>query len=320
VNADPWRLVPDWVREQLPVPPGDATPKARRLDFLAALQAREPLWVAVRAGDPKRIWNELRDAEVKPWIHRRLLNTAKLPLDTDISAIPACQDGRLVAQDLSSQAVGLVCDPDPGERWWDVSPENGLHALHLATLMQGKGVVVSTFDNERRRKETALRLRGFPVHNVTTRAWDGQHPPGKPGGFHGVLVDADCSGIGHWRRHPEARWLISAGSIPELVAIQLQTLDQAASRVAPGGTLVYTVATVTRAETVGVIGAFLESHPDFQLEPFPHPLDDETTSGTLQLWPQIHDSDARFIARMVKTPGAGSSPKSSAGGSGGASQ
>ena len=29
VNADPWRLFPAWLRDQLPVPPGDATPKMR---------------------------------------------------------------------------------------------------------------------------------------------------------------------------------------------------------------------------------------------------------------------------------------------------
>jgi 16S rRNA (cytosine967-C5)-methyltransferase len=117
-----------------------------------------------------------------------------------------------------------------------------------------------------------------------------------------VLVDAVCSGIGSWRRHPDARWIISADQIPELVAHQLQFLDVASTRVRPGGTLVYTVLTVTRNETIGVVNTFLESHPDFKLDPFPNPLDETTTGGTIQLWPQIHDADARFIARMVRKP------------------
>jgi 16S rRNA (cytosine967-C5)-methyltransferase len=49
------------------------------------------------------------------------------------------------------------------------------------------------------------------------------------------------------------------------------------------------------------VHAFLESHPEFQLQPFPHPLDDATTNGTVQLWPQIHDGDGRFIARMTRS-------------------
>jgi 16S rRNA (cytosine967-C5)-methyltransferase len=290
------------MREHLPVPPGDATPKARRLDFLAAVQSHPPLWAAVRGTDEKAVWNELKDSGMKPWPHRRITTAAKLPPDTDLSQTDAFQSGHLVTQDLASQAVGIVCDPDPGERWWDLRGENGLHALHLAALMAGKGLVVATFDNDRRRRETALRLRGFPFHNITTRLWDAKHAAGKAASFDGVLVDAVCSGIGSWRRHPEARWIISADQIPELITSQLQSLDIASTRVRPGGTLVYTVLTVTRAETIGVIGTFLESHPDFKLDPFPNPLDETTTNGTIQLWPQIHDADARFIARMIRKP------------------
>jgi 16S rRNA (cytosine967-C5)-methyltransferase len=302
VNADPWRLFPEWLRDELPVPPGDASPKARRLDFLGSLQSHSPLWVAVRGKDEKAVWNELRDAGLKPWVHRRLATAAKLPADTDLSLTEAFQSGRLVAQDLASQAVGIVCDPDAGERWWDLRGENGLHALHLAALMAGKGLVVSTFDNDRRRSDTALRLRAFPFHNITTRVWDGKRAAGKAASFDGVLVDAFCSGIGSWRRHPDARWIISASQIPELAAAQLQSLDVASTRVRPGGTLVYTVLTVTRSETIGVVNTFLESHPDFKLDPFPSPLEDTTTGGTIQLWPQTYDSEARFIARMVRKP------------------
>ena len=77
--------------------------------------------------------------------------------------------------------MALVCDPDPGERWWDVNADYGLHSLHLAALMKGKGLVVATFEQERRRKATALKLRTSPFHNITTRIWDGRHVAGKAG-------------------------------------------------------------------------------------------------------------------------------------------
>ena len=152
VNADPWRLFPAWMRDQLPVPPGDATPKVRKLDFLAALQARPPLWVAVRGQDEKSVWAELRDAGLKPWIHRRIPTAARLPPETDLTAFESFRSGQLIAHDIASQAVAIVCDPDPGERWWDVNGDNGLHSLHLAALMKGKGLVVCTFEQERRRE------------------------------------------------------------------------------------------------------------------------------------------------------------------------
>ena len=234
MNADPWRLFPAWMRDQLPVPPGIATPKARRLDFLAALQTRPPLWVGVRGQDEKTIWAALRDAGLKPWIHRRVPTAAKLPPETDLLPFEAFRTGRLVPQDLASQAVAIVCDPDPGERWWDVNGESGLHALHLAALMGGKGVVVCTFEQERRRRENAARLRRGAFHNITTRLWDGRHAAGKAGSYNGVLVDAVCSGIGSWRRHPDARWTMTAARIPELVERQLQCLDAASNGVRAG--------------------------------------------------------------------------------------
>jgi 16S rRNA (cytosine967-C5)-methyltransferase len=166
--------------------------------------------------------------------------------------------------------------------------------------MKGRGLVVSTFDQERRRKAIALKLRGSTYHNITTRVWDERHVAGKSGTYDGVLVDAISSGIGSWRRNPDMRWTTFAEQIPELAARQLQWLDIASTGVKPGGTLVYTVATVTQSETAGVVNAFLAAHPEFTLQPFPHPLEDAKTSGTLQLWPQIHDGEARYIARLMR--------------------
>ncbi|MBV8269133.1 MAG: hypothetical protein JO252_22655, partial [Planctomycetaceae bacterium] len=40
-------------------------------------------------------------------------------------------------------------------------------------------------------------------------------------------------------------------------------------------------------------------HPEFRLDPFPHPLADAPTNGTLLIWPQDADTDAVFVARMV---------------------
>ena len=300
VNADPWMLFPQWLRTELMLPPGVATPKARRLEFLAALQTKPPLWLAVRGADEKTAWAPLREAGLKPWIHRRVPSAGKLPAETDLSRFEDLRTGRLAVQDIASQAVALVCDPDPGERWWDSSGESALYAHHLASLMRGRGVVVCTFEQPARRHEASLRLRDGLLHNITTRLWDGKHVPGKTASYDGVVLEAVSSGVGSWRRHPDARWTVTAAQIPELAARQLQRLAVAAAGVRPGGTLVYTVATVTRSESVGVVQAFLAAHPEFGLEPFPHPLEEETTSGMLQIWPQAHDCEARFIARMVR--------------------
>jgi 16S rRNA (cytosine967-C5)-methyltransferase len=301
VNADPWLLFPTWLREQVPLPPGDLPAKARRLAFLHAVQSRGPLWVAIRGGSEKAIWIELREAGLNPWVHRQLPTAARLDPDTDLSELRAFREGELVIQDLVSQAVGKVCDPDPGERWWDVHAGAGLHALQLGALMENKGTVITTVENEKRRGETALRLRRHAFRNIAAKAWDGRHAPGKSGSFDGVLVDAPCSGVGHWRRHPEVRWTVSKDDLPRLAAQQRALLELACAAVRHGGTLVYSVATATVLETTEVVTAFLAAQPQFRLDPFPHPLEESSTSGMIQLWPQIHDGEARFIARMVRT-------------------
>ena len=276
----------------------------KRLAFLHALQTRWPLWVGVRGASEKVIWNELRGAEIKPWVHRRLETAARLDAETDLSPIRAYREGELVIEDLASQALGLVCDPDPGERWWDVIGGTALHALQLGSLMQGKGTVITTLEHEKRKQETALRLRRYRFRNIAAKVWDGRRPPGKPGTFDGVLVDAPSSGVGHWRRHPEVRWTVRKDDLPKLLLRQQQLLEAACPAVRPGGTLVYSVATATIPETVDLINGFLSAHPEFRLDPFPHPLEESTTPGMLQLWPHLHDAEARFIARMVRTPSA----------------
>src|SRR5262249_50599487 len=156
--------------------------------------------------------------------------------------------------------------------------EGGLHAFHLGALMGGKGSVVCAFDSERRRHEAALRLRRGAFHNITTKVRDKNHSIGKPASFDGVLVEAPSSGVGHWRRHPDGRWAVAAEQIPQYAGEQARLLDLASTRVRWGGTLVYTVPTLMRAETAGVVDAFLQSHPDYQLQPFPHPLEETTAS------------------------------------------
>jgi 16S rRNA (cytosine967-C5)-methyltransferase len=325
VTADPWRLFPAWLRDHLPLPPSGASPKIRYLELLHALQARPQLWVRAQGpgarlrggphpafgpplpegegqrGGTAALWAELREGGLKPWVHRHVPSAARLPADADVHHLPAFQRGALEIQDLAAQAVALGCDPDPGERWWDVCAGAGGKALHLAALMEGKGVVVATDVNAAKLKETVRRARRSPFRNLTTKVWDGHRVAGKPRSFDGVLIDAPCSAIGTWRRNPDARWTTPREAIARLAELQSQILDAAALGVRSGGTLFYSVCTLTPAETMGVIRPFLDSHTDFHLDPFPHPLTGAPTDGTLLIWPQEADTDAMFLARLVRS-------------------
>lgn len=301
VTADPWRLFPDWLREHLPLPPGEGPAKLRYVEFLRVLQTRSPLWMRVQGAEDAAVWEELRRLGVKPWVHRKVRSAAKLDADVDVYHLPPFERGTLEIQDLASQAVGLACDPDSGERWWDACAGAGGKSLHLAALMKGKGLVVATDVVEGKLKEAAQRARRSPFRNISTKVWDGRHVAGKTGSYDGVLVDAPCSAIGTWRRNPDARWTLDRDAIVRLSLVQAEILKAASAGVKVGGTLVYSVCTVTPTETTGVVQTFLAAHPGFRLDPFPHPLDGDATDGQTLIWPQVADSDAMFVARMVRT-------------------
>ncbi|MDX2088222.1 MAG: hypothetical protein SFX73_10235, partial [Kofleriaceae bacterium] len=99
------------------------------------------------------------------------------------------------------------------------------------------------------------------------------------------VLDAPCSGLGVLRRHPDAKWRLTAGDVPRLADLQRQLLDAVVPRLAPGGTLVYSVCTFTRAEGPQQIAA-LVARTGLRLV-------EEHRS-----WPP--DADAFYLARLVR--------------------
>ncbi|MGA8718484.1 MAG: hypothetical protein WB557_10800, partial [Solirubrobacteraceae bacterium] len=65
-----------------------------------------------------------------------------------------------------------------------------------------------------------------------------------------------------------------------------------AEALAPGGALVYSVCTISRAESEGVIDAFLRDHSDF------------VAQERVQLLPHREGTDGFFIARLGRASAA----------------
>jgi 16S rRNA (cytosine967-C5)-methyltransferase len=120
----------------------------------------------------------------------------------------------------------------------------------------------------------------------------------KRSNFHGVLVDAPCSGSGTWRRNPDARWSMEPGEVDRLRELQLSILRRAAGAVRQGGVLVYATCSMFREENEDVVNAFLKEENGFSPEPFEDPLNGERTQGTLRIWPWTADTDAMFVAHL----------------------
>ncbi len=77
--------------------------------------------------------------------------------------------------------------------------------------------------------------------------------------------------------------------------MQARILQAGAAAVRPGGVLVYSVCTISRAEGETVAQRFLAGHPDFAPDPF-----ESCDPGTshLQLLPHLDGTDGFFVARF----------------------
>jgi 16S rRNA (cytosine967-C5)-methyltransferase len=215
------------------------------------------------------------------------------------------QEGLWTVQDLGAQLVGHLVGARPGLRILDACAGVGGKATHLAQLA-GDQARIDAADQSVRKldllTDTARRLRlgsVTPIESDLTR-------PGPELGteYDAILLDAPCTGLGVIRRHPELKWRMRTPAVAELAALQRQLLAALWPRLRPGGLLVYSVCTFTRAEGPEQIDAFAAATPDAAVEP-PEPDDSVGDwspvlgpDGFMRTWPHRHDADAFFAARL----------------------
>ena len=217
--------------------------------------------------------------------------TAALERMNEPPPVTARADGYV--QDESSQWVAAAVAGRVGERVLDMCAAPGGKATAVAAA--GASVIAADQRLGRARlvQENAATL-GLELPVV---AADGLESPFRPASFDAVLLDAPCSGLGALRRRADARWRITPTDITELAELQAELLVSAAELVAPGGRLVYSVCTITEAESVD------HATPDgFEVD---------TTPPTVGQWrpfeqgwrvlPQDADTDAMVLIRYRRT-------------------
>ena len=208
--------------------------------------------------------------------------------------------GAVMPQSRASMLVGRVVGPRAGERVLDLCAAPGGKTTHLAALMGGEGQVVAVEARPRRAARLADTARRMGAENVEVITGDAR--TGAPAGpFDRVLLDPPCSDLGTLRSRPDARWRKSPEQILELAALQRELLGAAASRVRPGGVLVYSTCTISAEENEGQVAAFLAAHPDWSADHLGEELPAYAHDGDgrfLRPLPHRHGTDGFFIARL----------------------
>ena len=222
----------------------------------------------------------------------------------DVARSPLFRRGALTPQSRASMLVSRVLAPEPGEKVLDMCAAPGAKTTHMAVLMQGEGELVALERHAGRARELEKnleRMRAGWVRVVRADATDaGDHG----GPFDRVLVDAPCSGLGTLRGRPDSRWRRSPEQVGELARSQAALLDAAASRVRPGGKLVYSTCTISPDENERQVERFLARHPDFgpdDLGTERPALRHESDPRSLLLLPHRDGTDGFFISRMTRS-------------------
>jgi 16S rRNA (cytosine967-C5)-methyltransferase len=99
----------------------------------------------------------------------------------------------------------------------------------------------------------------------------------------------------------DARWRIRPTDMAELIVLQTELLDAAANVLGPGGLLVYATCSIEEEENDGQVDAFLDRHPDFEVETVVAGVADGggiDDDGRLRWLPHIHGFDGAFAVRM----------------------
>ncbi len=257
--------IPDWLDELGQKELGKKWDKE-----IAALnqQADVVLRVNTLKTTVESLQNELADLEIETEKLKGYPNALKLKERANVFTTDAFKNGLFEVQDASSQKVAEILDAKPGMRVIDACAGAGGKSLHIATMMENKGQLISMDIYENKLNELKRRAKRNEIFNIETRVIDSTKVIKKLiDKADKVLIDAPCSGLGVLKRNPDAKWKLQPEFLDNIRATQKELLDSYSRMVKPGGQLVYATCSILPSENEMQVKEFLgrDAGKDFTL-------------------------------------------------------
>lgn len=206
-----------------------------------------------------------------------------------LDALETFREGLFSVQDMASMYVAEAADVQPGAYVIDVCAAPGGKSMHLAEKLQGTGMVEARDLTEYKVDLMEENIARCQLKNMKAVQWDATMKDADSVEKADVVIaDLPCSGLGVMGRKPDIRYRVTPEDVQALAALQRKILSVVQEYVKPGGTLVYSTCTVTRAENDGNVQWFGEQYPEFQFE------------NMRQLYPGEGRHDGFFIAKWKK--------------------
>jgi 16S rRNA (cytosine967-C5)-methyltransferase len=257
------------------------SPLEERESFPTALVRR---WEARFGTDGAARLCAWHNEPAETFLARRDGSFTKLERGCRVEDVEGYAEGAFIVQDPGTRLAIELLDPKSGERVLDACAAPGGKTVQIA--WRGADVTACEVNPKRRRRleQNLARLKlGVRVISELPAIGEGAQS------FQKVLVDAPCSNTGVLRRRPDARWNWSEEKLAALVKLQAEILDACASRVEPGGVLVYSTCSNEPEENMAQVEAFLARHPDFSL------------AESRESVPYESGTDGAFAAKLVRT-------------------
>jgi 16S rRNA (cytosine967-C5)-methyltransferase len=299
--------LPDWLAEAFARDWGDeAEALAKALNERAPMTVRANLLKTTRDELAAALANEKLDTSPGKWCATAL----HVDTRTNLFGLAAFKEGRMEAQDEGSQLLAELVQPRGAKIVVDLCAGAGGKTLALAALLGNRGRLYASDIDASKLEELRRRARRAGVSNHQAAQLPADSPGGRwewPAPFAAivgkadrVLVDAPCSGVGSFRRNPEARWRLAADDLPRFAARQRMLIDRAAELTAPGGLIIYGTCTVLRVENDDVVDAALAARQDLELVPPPDAAYASRDGRFFQVTPHRHGTDGFFGAVLRK--------------------
>ena len=183
----------------------------------------------------------------------------------NIFASELFKDGFFEVQDAGSQMIAPFLQVEPGMRVVDACAGAGGKSLHLATLMNNKGTIISTDTEGRKLEELRKRARRNGAHIIETHTIDTTKVVKK---LHDsadrLLLDVPCSGLGVLRRNPDAKWKLKPEFLTEIRNTQAKIINDYSKIVKVGGKMVYATCSILPSENENQVALFLSNNKNWK--------------------------------------------------------
>ena len=216
---------------------------------------------------------------------------------------PFVDEGLLYLQDLSSQWVTPILNPQKNEAVLDLCAAPGGKTTHIAAWLDGEGDIGAVEAARPRFFKLKANVERMGASSVRLYNKDGRFiHKACPERFDAILLDAPCSTESCFHTsHPKSYAYWGPKKIKAMAKKQRQLLFSALQALKPGGRLLYVTCSFAPEENECVLQSALDHFDDIALCPITLPDSIQSFPGLTNWQKHTFDPTMSYVCRLIPT-------------------